>query len=101
MNGSAYTIPSDKIAVPRAFLQNIVEQAMIAIGALVALATVLSASSLALLPAAVLLFAIGRIAFLWGYPKGAAARAFGMVTTVLHFLAGYIISFALIIASLI
>ena len=101
MNGSAYTIPSDKIAVPRAFLQNTVEQAMIAVGALVALATLLSGPPLALLPAAVFLFGIGRIAFLWGYPKGAAARAFGMVTTVLPFLAGYILSIALIIAGLI
>jgi len=97
--GSAYTIPSAKIAVPRAFLQNTLEQAFVAVGAHLALATLLSGSALSVIPASVLLFGIGRIAFLRGYPYGAGARAFGIVTTVLPTMFGYIAALLLVVAS--
>ncbi len=100
MKGSAYTVPSAEIAVPRAFLQNTLEQAVIALGAIFALATLLSGPALALLPSAVFLFSIGRITFLRAYPKGAAARAFGMVTTVLPFLIGYILAIGIMVGKL-
>ena len=98
--GSANPIPSAKIAVPRAFLQNTVEQALIAVGAHLALATLISGSALILLPAAAFLFCIGRIAFLIGYPYGASGRAFGMVATVLPSLAGYIWAMYLVLTGL-
>lgn len=97
--GSAYTIPSPKIAVPRAFLQNTLEQAFVAVGAHLALATLLSGPALSVIPSAVLLFGIGRIAFLRGYPYGAGARAFGIVTTVLPTMFGYIAAVVLMIAA--
>jgi hypothetical protein len=80
IGGSAYAPPSPAIAVQAAFLQNTLEQAIIAVGAHLALAT---------LVVAVMLFAFGRLTFLIGYPKGAGARAFGMVTTSLPSFLGY------------
>lgn len=88
--GSAYTTPSEKIAVPLAFLQNTLEQSVIAIGMYLALATLVTGPPLALLPGAAFLFSAGRITFLLGYPRGAGGRAFGIVTTVLPTGAGYV-----------
>lgn len=49
-----------------------------------------SKPTLFFIPAAVLLFGIGRIAFLKGYPKGAGARSFGMATTALPTAAAFV-----------
>ena len=98
IKGSAFGLPSAQITVPGAFLQNTLEQAVVAIGAHLALATVLSGPSLALIPTAVALFGIGRLTFLIGYPKGAGARAFGLVTTVIPTIGGYALAIGLMIA---
>lgn len=81
--GSAFSKPSAVLRIPAAFLQNTLEQGFIAVVAHLALATLITGPALALIPAAVLLFAIGRISFLMGYEKGAAGRAFGIVVTML------------------
>lgn len=99
MPGSAYSRPSRAIAVPVTFLQNSLEQAVIAIAMLLALASVATGSALAFLPAVALLFAIGRVAFLLGYPKGAGARAFGMVVTAVPALAAFLLTTALLISN--
>ena len=96
--GSAFAPPSRAIAVPVAFLQNTLEQVVAAVGAHLALATLLEGAALSLIPAAVVLFGIGRLAFLIGYPKGAGARAFGMVTTTLPTIGGYGLAIWLTIA---
>ncbi|API61537.1 ribosomal protein L11 (plasmid) [Tardibacter chloracetimidivorans] len=87
--GSAFAPPSPAIAVQVAFLQNTLEQAVAAVGAHLALATLISGPLLALIPGAVFLFAIGRFTFLRGYPHGAGARAFGVVTTVVPTIGAY------------
>ena len=87
--GSAYAPPSPAIAVQVAFLQNTLEQAVATVGAHLALSTLISGPELAFIPGAVLLFAIGRITFLRGYPGGAGARAFGIVTTVIPTVAAF------------
>lgn len=79
--GSAYALPSPRIAVRVAFMQNTLEQVVMATLAYVAFATVATPRQLATIVAAAVLFSMGRIAFLIGYPKGAGARAFGMATT--------------------
>ncbi|OHB41164.1 MAG: ribosomal protein L11 [Phenylobacterium sp. RIFCSPHIGHO2_01_FULL_70_10] len=79
--GSAYSPPSPRLAVPRAFLQNTLEQVYITTVALLALATVGGAASLAYIVATVVLFSVGRATFLRGYPGGAGGRAFGVATT--------------------
>lgn len=81
--------PSPRIAVEAAFLQNTLEQAVLAIGMHLALATLLPRETLALIVASVALFALGRATFLLGYRKGAGGRAFGMVTTALPTFLGY------------
>lgn len=73
--------PSPRIAVEAAFLQNTLEQAVLAIGMHLALATLSPRGSLGLIVASVALFALGRATFLPGYRKGAGGRAFGMVAT--------------------
>jgi hypothetical protein len=81
IRGSAYAPPSPAIAVQAAVLQNSLEQTVLAFGANLVLATVLRDDELVLLPVLVGLFLIGRVSFAWAYPKGAAARAFGMALT--------------------
>ncbi|MBK5958306.1 hypothetical protein CCR97_08790 [Rhodoplanes elegans] len=79
--GSAFAPPSERIAIPRAVLQNTLEQAVVAIAAHLALATVLPFRALGLIPLLVVLFSVGRAAFWAGYGRGAHARAFGFATT--------------------
>ncbi len=95
--GSAFAPPSPRIAIKVAFLQNTLGQCVVAIGVHVTLATLVTGDALFCIPAAVMLFAIGRGAFLHGYPKGAGARSFGMVTTVLPSLAGLGLAIVLVI----
>lgn len=81
--GSAYSRPSPRLAVPRAFLQNTLEQAFVTTLAILALATVGGEAALAYIVATVVLFSLGRATFLRGYPHGAGGRAFGIATTAL------------------
>lgn len=83
IRGSAYAPPSPKIAVAAAFLQNTLEQAFVAVLAQFALVMLLPSVAMSLMAASVLLFSIGRITFLAGYPGGAGSRAFGMALTAL------------------
>lgn len=87
--GSAFGRPSARLALPGAFLQNTLEQAVLAALGNLALATVGGEAALAYVLAAVALFSLGRFAFLRGYPEGAGGRAFGMVTTTLPILGAY------------
>jgi hypothetical protein len=99
VGGAASGPPSDKIAVAVAFLQNTLEQAVLAVGAYLALATRLSGPWLSLIVTAVILFGVGRLLFLQGYrrdQRGAKGRAFGMTLTLLPTLAGYLLVIALI-----
>lgn len=98
IKGSAFGPPSPAIAVKTAFLQNTLEQAFMAIGVHLVLATLLQGGALSLIFGAVALFAIGRVAFYRGYLKGAGGRAFGMVVTALPTLAGFILATALMLA---
>ena len=88
--GSAFSQPSKRLAVPAAFLQNTLEQVVITTCALLALATVEGEEPLAFIVASVPLFALGRVTFLRGYPRGAGGRAFGMVTTALPSLGAFL-----------
>ncbi|MCX7586300.1 MAPEG family protein [Phenylobacterium sp. 58.2.17] len=87
--GSAYCRPSPRIAVPRAFLQNTLEQAFTAAFGILALATVEGEAALAYIAAMVVLFSLGRATFLRGYPRGAGGRAFGIATTALPTIGAY------------
>ena len=100
VGGSASGPPSEKIAVSVAFLQNTLEQAVLAVGANLALATWLSGPWLSLIVTAVVLFGVARLLFLRGYRRDqqrAKGRAFGMTLTMWPTLAGYLLVIALIL----
>ena len=81
IRGSAYGPPSPRVAIRIAFLQNSLEQAVLASGAYLALITLLAGPALSLLVSAAVLFL--------GYQRGAPGRGFGFVLTVLPTLLGY------------
>lgn len=83
IGGAAAGPPSPRLAVKSAFLQNTLEQTVIAAIAIAAYAALVSGPWLALVPATILLFGAGRIAFYRAYPGGAAARSFGMSLTLM------------------
>lgn len=98
--GSAYAPPSERLAVRSAFLQNTLEQAFIAFTGNLILATVTDDSGLAFIVAGTVLFSIGRVTFLMGYAKGAAGRAFGMVTTMMPAVCAFIWIVIVVLGSL-
>lgn len=87
--GSAYGPPSERLRVPLAFLQNTFEHATLAAFAAMALASVEGEAPLAFIVGMVVLFAIGRITFWRGYPRGSPGRAFGVVTTALPIMGAF------------
>jgi len=100
IRGSAYAPPSPKIAIAAAFLQNTLEQGVITMFALLLLVLLLRGPALPLVAGSVLLFTVGRVTFLAGYPKGAGARSFGMALTVLPSLFAFALSAASLIGGL-
>lgn len=81
INGSGLTAGTDKAKVMQAVLQNTLEQAVIAVLAHLLWAAAAPAAWFAAMPAAAVLFAIGRLSFALGYRHGAPARAFGFALT--------------------
>lgn len=65
------------------------------IGSHIVFSTLASGDALALVVAATFLFGVGRVSFYRGYPRGAAARAFGVVTTVIPGLLAFLASLVL------
>jgi hypothetical protein len=97
IGGSAAGPPSERLAIYRAFLQNTLEQAVLATGLYLALAILLEGALLSLIVASVVLFAIGRLLFLRGYARGVRGRALGMTLTMLPTLLGYLLAIVLIV----
>lgn len=89
IGGQAARPPSDKLAVKAAFLQNTLEQTVLAGGFYFALAASASGPWLALLPVAAAFFVVGRILFFAGYRRGAKGRALGMALTMQPSVFGY------------
>lgn len=101
IGGSAAGPPSGALAIKSAFLQNTLEQAVLAAGAYLALATLLSGAWLSLIVVAVALFAVGRILFYVGYPRGARGRALGMTLTMTPTILGYPLVVVLLVLKLV
>ncbi len=91
IGGQAAGPPSDKLAVKAAFLQNTLEQTVLAAGFYLALAAVAGGAWLALLPASAGLFVAGRLLFYLGYERGAKGRSLGMSLTMLPSFVGYLV----------
>jgi uncharacterized membrane protein YecN with MAPEG domain len=104
IGGSASGAPSSRIAVQVAFLQNTLEQVVLAVGAYLALATLIGGAWLSLIVVAVGIFAVGRVLFLVGYSRdqrGARGRALGMTLTMIPSIAGYILAIVFIVMQLV
>jgi hypothetical protein len=99
IGGSAAGPPSKRIAVQVAFLQNTLEQAVLAVGLYLALATLLAGRWLVLIPVGVFFFVVGRVRFFRGYPVGVEGRALGMTCTMLPTVVGYLVALVLLVAS--
>lgn len=97
IQGAGFYPPSERIAVPIAILQNTLEQAVLAIGAHLVLATLLIGQELVILPPLALLFCVGRAAFWMGYRGGAGTRAFGFALTFFPTVAGYLLAIVLLL----
>ena len=95
--GAGLSEPSTRLRVPLAVLQNTLEQAVLAVGAHLALASLLDGAEMALIPLLVALFCIGRAAFWLGYSGGAARRAFGFGTTFYPTVAAYALALVLLV----
>jgi uncharacterized membrane protein len=89
IGGQAAGPPSEWLAIKAAFLQNTLEQTVLAAGFYFALAAVAEGAWLALLPVAAGLFVIGRVLFYLGYPRGAQGRSLGMGLTMMPAALGY------------
>lgn len=98
IRGSDYGQPSPQIAVYAAFLQNTLEQANVSIILLLAVLLLLRGQAMPLVGASVVLFAVGRVAFLRGYPGSAWARAFGMALTALPSMLAFVAATGAVIA---
>jgi hypothetical protein len=96
IRGSAFGRPSQAIAVRAAVLQNSLEQTVLAFGGHLTLAALLRGSELVLIPLLVTLFLVGRIAFAFGYAKGASGRAFGMALTAASIIVSYGVAVGLV-----
>ena len=96
IKGSAFTEPSEKISSALGFLQNTLEQVVLAMMAHMALSVLLNGSELILIPLLAALFTAGRVAFWLGYRGGASARAFGFGTTFFPTVAAYLLAIGLL-----
>ena len=81
IHGSALTGGTDKAQLLQTLLQNTLEQSCLALPIYVATAIVAPASLLHLVPAAAVMFLVGRLFFFAGYAKGAPSRAYGFALT--------------------
>jgi len=95
IGGQAAGPPSDRLAIKAAFLQNTLEQTVLAAGFYFGLAAIAGGAWMGLLPVAAILFVIGRALFYAGYRRGATGRALGMGLTMMPSVLGYLLIAAL------
>lgn len=81
IHGSGLTSGSDRAKYLQALLQNTLEQTCMAVPVYAATGVLAAPQGLPMIPAAALLFLVGRLAFFAGYAGGAPARAFGFALT--------------------
>ncbi|MCH8552294.1 MAG: MAPEG family protein [Natronospirillum sp.] len=97
IGGAAAGPPSERLAIKSAFLQNTLEQAVLAVGFYLAFAALVSGPWLSVLPVSAACFVVGRVLFYRGYVRGVEGRAFGMTLTMMPVILGYPAVFVLMI----
>lgn len=98
IRGAGFAPPGPRVAVDVAIIQNTLEQAVLAVGAHLALAALLSPPRMVLIPCLVALFCLGRLCFWLGYRAGAGARAFGFATTFYPTVYAYVLAIVLVLS---
>ncbi|HUO03734.1 MAG TPA: MAPEG family protein [Candidatus Binataceae bacterium] len=78
------------VEIDRRYVQNTLEQLMLAFVVHLAMATILPDNELRVIPILVALFVIGRVAFWIGYHIAPTARAFGFATTFYPTIVAYV-----------
>ena len=81
IHGSALTSGTERAKLLQSLLQNTLEQCCLAIPVYVATAILAPASFLPVVPAAAVMFLVGRVSFFAGYAQGAPSRAYGFALT--------------------
>lgn len=81
IDGSGLTSGSETAHLAQAVIQNTLEQAVLAALVYTAYCATMSRGWLAAIPAAAVLFTLGRILFAAGYRRGAPGRALGFALT--------------------
>jgi len=81
IHGSALIGGTEKAKLLQSLLQNTLEQCCLAFPVYLAGSITAPASILPVVPAAALMFLVGRVLFFAGYAKGAPARAYGFALT--------------------
>lgn len=81
IDGSGLADATGKARLLQAIVQNTLEQTVIALAVHLIWAAAMPVTWQAVVPAAAILFVIGRICFVAGYGGGAPARAFGFALT--------------------
>lgn len=81
IDGSGLTAGSETAHIAQAVIQNTLEQTVLAALVYGAYCAVLPRGWLAAIPAAAVLFVLGRMLFAWGYRQGAPGRALGFALT--------------------
>jgi len=81
IHGSGLTGGTERAKLLQSLLQNTLEQCCLAIPVYVATAILAPASFLPVVPAAAVMFLVGRVSFFGGYAKGAPSRAYGFALT--------------------
>ena len=92
IDGSGLTAGTETAKVMQAILQNTLEQTVIALAVHGIATAVLPMAWLPVVPAAAVLFAVGRLLFWAGYRRGAAARALGFALTFYSSVAVFLLS---------
>jgi len=81
IDGGGLSVGTARVRLLQSMLQNTLEQTVLAMAVHLIWASVMPANWQAAIPAAALLFAIGRVLFWHGYAKGAPSRALGFGLT--------------------
>ncbi len=81
---------ASSIEIDQRYIQNTLEQLVLAIVAHLALVTIVAPESIRAVAVLVMLFVIGRITFWFGYHRSGPARAFGFGTTFYPTVAVYV-----------
>jgi hypothetical protein len=81
IDGGGLTRGSETASILQATLQNTLEQTVLAVLVHLTWATLMPVTWMSAIPAAVVLFLVGRVLFLLGYRGGAPSRALGFALT--------------------